>query len=77
LGLSPAILPRETALGSLCHYLVETDPKRFGPMNANFGIMPELPYSIKDKREKARRKAEIALAAIGGFTRSIDRAAAA
>ena len=76
-GLSPAILPRETALGSLCHYLVETDPKRFGPMNANFGIMPELPYIIKDKREKARRKAEIALAAVDRYIASISESSIA
>src|SRR5213078_3408713 len=60
-GLPPAVLPRETALGSLCHYLVETNPKRFAPMNANFGIMPELPQLIRDKREKARLKGVRAL----------------
>ncbi len=70
-GLPPAIAPRETALGSLCHYLVETDPKRFAPMNANFGIMPELPVPIRDKREKARRKAERALLAIDRFVEEI------
>ena len=71
-NLPPAILPRETALGSLCHYLVETDPKRFAPMNANFGIMPELKERIRDKREKARMKADRALSAIEGFIRDID-----
>ncbi len=70
-GLPPAIPPRETALGSLCHYLTETDPKRFSPMNANFGIMPELANPIRDKREKARRKGEIALAAFGEFVESL------
>lgn len=66
-GLPLVTPPRETALGSLCHYLVETDPKRFAPMNANFGIMPELSQTIRDKREKARLKAERALAAIDRF----------
>jgi len=70
-GLPPAILPREMALGSLCHYLVETDPKRFAPMNANFGVMPELPEPIRDKREKARRKAERALEATDRFVKSL------
>jgi methylenetetrahydrofolate--tRNA-(uracil-5-)-methyltransferase len=77
-GLPPAILPRETALGSLCYYLVETDPKRFAPMNANFGVMPDLHEEvrparqlpgpeIRDRREKARRKADRALAAMDRF----------
>jgi methylenetetrahydrofolate--tRNA-(uracil-5-)-methyltransferase len=67
MGLEGVSLPRETALGSLCHYLIETNPKHFAPMNANFGIMPELSEVIKDKREKARRKGEIALAAMDRF----------
>jgi methylenetetrahydrofolate--tRNA-(uracil-5-)-methyltransferase len=73
-GQPPAILPRETALGSLCHYLVETNPKHFAPMNANFGIMPELTPTIRDKREKARRKGEIALQAIDRFMQTINSA---
>jgi methylenetetrahydrofolate--tRNA-(uracil-5-)-methyltransferase len=66
-GMEIVSPPRPTALGSLCHYLVETNPKHFAPMNANFGIMPELPGNIRDKREKARRKGEVALEAIDGF----------
>jgi methylenetetrahydrofolate--tRNA-(uracil-5-)-methyltransferase len=71
-GLPSAVPPRETALGSLCHYLVETDPKRFAPMNANFGILPELAEPIRDKREKGRRKGEIALAAFDQFIESFE-----
>lgn len=71
-GREPLRIPRETALGSLCAYLVETDPKRFAPMNANFGIMPELSESIRDRREKARRKAAIALSAIDRFRQEIE-----
>jgi methylenetetrahydrofolate--tRNA-(uracil-5-)-methyltransferase len=67
-GLLPAVPPRETVLGSLCHYLVETDPKHFAPMNSNWGIVPELPPPpIRDKRAKARLKAERALAALDSF----------
>jgi len=70
-GLPAAILPRETALGSLCHYLTETDPRRFAPMNANFGIMPELPQPIRDKREKARLKGELALSSIDLYIQAL------
>ncbi len=67
-GLSPAIPPRESVLGSLCYYLVETDPKHFSPMNSNWGIVPELPGPvIRDKREKARLKGERALTAFDAF----------
>ena len=62
--LPPAIPPRETVLGSLCHYLVESDAKHFAPMNSNWGVVPELEGPpIRDKREKARLKGERALAA--------------
>ena len=70
-GLPPAIPPEETILGSLCRYIVETDPKRFAPMNANFGIVPELPQFIRDKREKARLKSQRALAALDRFVASM------
>ena len=74
-GLPHAVPPRETVLGSLCHYLVETDPKHFAPMNSNWGIVPELPPPpIRDKREKARRKAERALAAFDDFLKNTGAA---
>ncbi len=71
-GLQPAVLPRETVLGSLCRYLVESDPKHFAPMNSNWGIVPELPAPIpRDKREKARLKAERALSALDSFLQTL------
>ncbi len=71
-GLPPAVLPRETVLGSLCRYLVESDPKHFAPMNSNWGIVPELPAPIpRDKREKARLKAERALSALDSFLQTL------
>ncbi|HLJ55563.1 MAG TPA: methylenetetrahydrofolate--tRNA-(uracil(54)-C(5))-methyltransferase (FADH(2)-oxidizing) TrmFO, partial [Chthonomonadaceae bacterium] len=71
-GQGLALLPRETVLGSLCHYLVESDPKHFAPMNSNWGIVPELPGPpIRDKREKGRRKGERALASIDAFIQSL------
>ena len=72
LGLPPAVPPRETVLGSLCAYLVESDPKHFAPMNSNWGVVPELPGPVvRDKREKARLKGERALAAFDIFLASI------
>lgn len=72
-SLPPAILPRETVLGSLCHYLVESDPKHFAPMNSNWGVVPELDGTpVRDKREKGRRKGERALEALETFLQSLE-----
>ena len=73
--LPPAVPPPITVLGSLCAYLTETDPKHFSPMNANWGIVPELAgVPIRDKREKARRKGERALEAFDKFLRTLEAA---
>ena len=67
-GLPPVVPARETVLGSLCHYLVESDPKHFSPMNSNWGVVPELEGPvIRDKREKARLKGLRALAVFDAF----------
>ncbi len=53
-GEAPLPPPRETAFGSLMHYLVASDPKRFQPMNVNFGLLPEPPPDAKVKRDQRR-----------------------
>jgi methylenetetrahydrofolate--tRNA-(uracil-5-)-methyltransferase len=49
-------------LGALYRYLREADPRHFQPMNANFGLVDELPGRVKDKRRKKEMLAERALA---------------
>ncbi|HTW86401.1 MAG TPA: methylenetetrahydrofolate--tRNA-(uracil(54)-C(5))-methyltransferase (FADH(2)-oxidizing) TrmFO [Candidatus Binataceae bacterium] len=51
-GLPLVVPPPETALGSLIAYIV--DPKRqdFQPMNANFGLMPELGSRLRGRAKK-------------------------
>ena len=59
----PAVVPPPTTmLGALYRYLREADPKHFQPMNANFGLVDELPDRVRDKRVKRERIAERALA---------------
>jgi methylenetetrahydrofolate--tRNA-(uracil-5-)-methyltransferase len=60
-GLEPVLPPPTTMLGALYRYLREADPKHFQPMNANFGLVDELPESIRDKRVKREKIAERAL----------------
>ena len=45
------ILPKETMIGTLINYISSPNDK-FQPMNANFGILPELDRKIKDKKER-------------------------
>lgn len=49
--------PRETGIGALTSYISEKNAD-FQPMNANFGILPDLEEHIRDKKEKRRRLSE-------------------
>lgn len=60
-GEEPVVPPTTTMLGALYGYLREADPKHFQPMNANFGLVDELPDRVKDKKLKRERIAERAL----------------
>ena len=63
LGGATAVLPPPTTMiGALYRYLREADPAHFQPMNANFGLVDELPERVKDKRVKRELIAERALA---------------
>jgi methylenetetrahydrofolate--tRNA-(uracil-5-)-methyltransferase len=61
-GEEPVLPPPTTMLGALYRYLREADPRHFQPMNANFGLVDELPGRVKDKRRKKEMLAERALA---------------
>ena len=61
-GLEPVLPPATTMLGALYRYLREADPRHFQPMNANFGLVDELPREIRDKKLKREKIAERALA---------------
>jgi methylenetetrahydrofolate--tRNA-(uracil-5-)-methyltransferase len=55
--------PETTAHGALVRYLVGANPKRFQPMNVNYGLfpaIPDLPRRVR-KREKYERYARRAL----------------
>jgi methylenetetrahydrofolate--tRNA-(uracil-5-)-methyltransferase len=68
-GDEPLIPPATTMLGALYRYLRETDPSRFQPMNANFGLMELLENPPKDKFEKKRALAERAMQVMETFAR--------
>jgi len=60
-GLEPEPFPRETAIGSLCHYISHADPKRYQPANIAFDLFPPLANPPKDRKE---RNTEICRAAL-------------
>lgn len=54
------IFSNKTIIGALAKY-VSTPNDKFQPMNANFGIVPELEEKIKDKKQRYSRMADRAL----------------
>jgi methylenetetrahydrofolate--tRNA-(uracil-5-)-methyltransferase len=45
----------------LYRYLREADPKHFQPMNANYGLVDDLPNPPRDKMERKQAMADRAL----------------
>ncbi len=66
-GEEPLTPPPTTMLGALYRYLRETDPARFQPMNANFGLLEPLANPPRDKFKKKEALAERALLEMGKF----------
>lgn len=54
------IFPKETMIGALAKY-ISTSNDKFQPMNANFGILPELSEKIKDKKLRYEKIADRAV----------------
>ena len=54
------LFPSTTVIGALAKY-ISTPNDKFQPMNANFGILPELDEKIKDKKLKYQKMAERSL----------------
>jgi len=69
-GRPLAIPPATTMLGGLLRYLRDADPRHFQPMNANWGLVDELPGKVK-KSEKRTALAERALADFGSWLRTL------
>jgi methylenetetrahydrofolate--tRNA-(uracil-5-)-methyltransferase len=61
-GKDPRLFPRESLIGALMERITTPGPDRAQPMNANFGLLPEV--EVRRKRDRKARKVEVALAAI-------------
>ena len=53
-------IPKETMSGAITKYIV-TENDKFQPMNANFGILPELSEKIRDKKMRYEALADRAM----------------
>lgn len=70
LGKNEFTLPKETVMGALADY-VSTKRENFQPMNANFGILPQLEEKIRDKKIKYGKLADISLEKINEIKKDI------
>jgi methylenetetrahydrofolate--tRNA-(uracil-5-)-methyltransferase len=60
-GNEPDIFPRETALGSLCHYITHSDPEHFQPANITFDLLPPLDEETRRRLKHDRKARHIAV----------------
>jgi methylenetetrahydrofolate--tRNA-(uracil-5-)-methyltransferase len=69
-------LPRETALGSLCHYITAADPGHFQPANITFDLLPSLDEATKKqfRHDKKARHSEVCRRAATAFEGYLDGA---
>jgi methylenetetrahydrofolate--tRNA-(uracil-5-)-methyltransferase len=68
-GDDPVAFPRETAMGSLCHYITQAETKTFQPANITFDLLPALDEQAKRKfrHDKKARHAEVCRRAEAAF----------
>jgi len=66
-GESPIDLPPTTMIGALTHFIAEAPSEKFQPMPPNFGLLPELPERIRDKRRRYGAYRDRALADLAPF----------
>src|SRR5579875_1736444 len=69
LGDEPLVYPRETALGSLTHYITHANAGNFEPANITFDLLPALEEATKRRlrHDKKARHAEVCRRAAEAF----------
>ena len=66
-GLAPLVPPATTAIGSLVAYVTAPGRRDFQPVNANYGLFPDLAERVRRGVEKKRAHAERALGDLEPF----------
>jgi methylenetetrahydrofolate--tRNA-(uracil-5-)-methyltransferase len=68
-GMAAIAPPRETALGSLVHYICHAEAKNFQPANITFDLLPQLDEAIRRKvRDKKQRHKMVCGQALDSIT---------
>lgn len=65
------IFPENTMIGALSKY-ISTPNEKFQPMNANFGIIPELEENIRDKKMKYGKLADRAIESLKQYLNKLN-----
>jgi methylenetetrahydrofolate--tRNA-(uracil-5-)-methyltransferase len=77
-GLQPIAPPRESAFGSLTHYITHAEAKSFQPANITFDLLPQLDEGtrrrVRDKKERHRIVCERALSAFDNWVSQVRAA---
>jgi len=70
-GAAPRPFPRETALGSLCHYISAADARNYQPANITFDLLPQLDEEtrLRLRHDKHARHAEVCRRALDALDR--------
>jgi methylenetetrahydrofolate--tRNA-(uracil-5-)-methyltransferase len=66
-GESSGAFPRETAIGSLCHYVSHADSRRYQPANIAFDLFPALDPNPRDRKERQTAICRLALEAMDSY----------
>jgi methylenetetrahydrofolate--tRNA-(uracil-5-)-methyltransferase len=59
--------PRETAIGSLCHYVSHADARHYQPANIAFDLFPPLDPNPRDRKERQTAVCKLALEKLDEF----------
>lgn len=69
-GKGSFILPADTMIGALQHYISDETVEDFQPMGANMGLLPPCPVRMKDKQERYGVVAQAALDSFEQYTKA-------
>jgi len=79
-GLPAVAPPRETALGSLVHYICHAEAKNFQPANITFDLLPQLDEAtrrrVRDKKLRHKMVCDQVLTACAGWLEQVSLAPA-
>jgi methylenetetrahydrofolate--tRNA-(uracil-5-)-methyltransferase len=71
-GEEPVGFPEDTALGGLGRYIARSDPANYQPTNIAFGLLPELPFRVRDKARKRLALSARALESLERFKAALE-----